>query len=34
MVEQECGMLDSTWGRTPGLRWTLELGGDDRIGRQ
>jgi hypothetical protein len=44
MAEQECGMVASTWGRTPDLRWTLELEGDemetgndtghdDRVGR-
>ena len=45
MAEQECGMVDSTWRRTPDLRWTLELEGDeietednighdDRVGHQ
>jgi hypothetical protein len=29
MAKLECGMVDSTWGRTRGLRWTLELGGDE-----
>jgi hypothetical protein len=29
MSEQECEMVDSICGRTPDLRWTLELEGDD-----